>query len=462
MSLQIVILAAGLGKRMHSNKPKVLHKLAGKSLLEWVITAACSLRPETIHIVYGHGSDQIKESLVNSNIDCHLHWVWQEQQLGTGHAVMQVLPFMPLSSHVLIMCGDVPLIQCDTLANLTQCTKRHNVLTLLLATLHNPKGLGRILRDIKGYICDIVEEKDANDAQQQIKEIYAGICCVPVADLARWLPKLTNNNLQNEYYLTEIIRLAASERQMIQAITTNNHYEIQGVNDRVQLQLLERIWQQKQAIRLMQDGVTIADSARIDIRGQLCCGIDVFIDVNCVFIGNVYVADGCYIEPNCILTNVRIGKNSTILSNSVLENCHVGEFCQIGPFARLRPGTNLANSCKIGNFVETKNAQLADGCKANHLSYLGDVQIGKNVNIGAGTITCNFDGANKHQTIIEDDVFIGSGTQLIAPITIGAHATIGAGSTMRKNAPPGELTLTERKEKTVFGWHRPKKNDKTA
>ncbi|KTC68875.1 bifunctional N-acetylglucosamine-1-phosphate uridyltransferase / glucosamine-1-phosphate N-acetyltransferase [Legionella birminghamensis] len=456
MSLHIIILAAGMGKRMYSNTPKVLHKLAGKPMLSWVVEAAQSLKPEAVHIIYGNGGALVREAL--SSLD--VNWVLQEKQLGTGHAVMQALPFIPDESRVLILSADVPLISVDTLEHLIRQSGSFNQLSLLLANLDNPFGLGRILRDGNSAIYGIVEEKDANEQQKQIKEIYSGICCANAGDLKRWLPKLGSNNAQGEYYLTDIIALAVQEEQMVQSITARDNIEIQGVNNQLQLQQLERIWQQRQAEKLLLSGVSIADAARLDIRGELVCGKDVFIDVNCVFIGKVILEDGCQVGPNCFIRNSSIGVGTEILPGSVIDQAEIAAQCQIGPYARLRPGTRLASFCKIGNFVETKNALLDEHSKASHLSYLGDVRIGRDVNIGAGTITCNYDGVNKHQTIIEDGVFVGSDTQLVAPVTIGTNATIGAGSTIRKNVPADELTLSENRQKTVYGWKRPVKEEK--
>ncbi|QRN02489.1 UDP-N-acetylglucosamine diphosphorylase/glucosamine-1-phosphate N-acetyltransferase [Legionella sp. MW5194] len=455
MSLEIVILAAGMGKRMYSDLPKVLHPLAGKPMLERVVETAQQLHPQGIHVIYGHGGQQIKEALSHLSVN----WVVQEQQLGTGHALLKALPHLHPKAQVLVLSGDVPLIQADTLKALVASATEAQALTLLLATLADPTGLGRIVRNPNQAIEAIVEEKDATPKQRQIREIYSGICCARVSDLARWLPRLTNDNAQGEYYLTEIITLAVNEGQTIGSMPTPHVFEIQGVNNRLQLQQLERVWQQYQAEKLMLQGIGIADAARIDIRGELECGKDVFIDVNCVFSGKVTLGKGSRIGPHCTLTNVTLGENCEVLANSVLEGAVLGDHCQVGPFARLRPGTRLAEHCKIGNFVETKNAVFDIGSKASHLSYLGDVTLGKKVNVGAGTITCNYDGVNKHQTIIEDGVFIGSDTQLVAPVTVGAHATIGAGSTIRKNVPSGELTLTESRQKTVFGWKRPIKKE---
>lgn len=456
MSLHIIILAAGLGKRMFSETPKVLHPLAGKPLLAHVIETALQLAPQAIHVVYGHGGAQLQKTLAQYPID----WVLQTEQLGTGHAVQQAMQHIPHDSTVLILSGDVPLIQSKTLCSLIDILDNKPGLALLLATLENPFGLGRILRDKLGDIETIIEEKDATSAQRQIQEIYSGICCAHSNDLQRWLPKLTNHNQQQEYYLTDIIAMAAAEKLPIQGIACANLYEIQGVNNRLQLQQLERIWQQHQAEQLLLNGVSIADMNRIDIRGNLHCEQDVFIDINCIFIGEVILQSGAQIGPHCVIMNSTIGKNSVIQPHSILENCTIDEDCHIGPFARLRPGTQLAQGCKIGNFVETKNARFGQHTKASHLSYLGDVTIGEGVNIGAGTITCNYDGVNKHHTIIEDGAFIGSDTQLVAPVTVGKNATLGAGCTLRENAPDNALTITLSKQKTIYGWTRPQDRKK--
>ena len=459
MSLHIVILAAGQGKRMHSKTPKVLHNLGGKPMLTRVVETALTLNPVKIHVIIGHESETIKKALPRLPVN----WVHQKEQAGTGHAVLQALPFISNDADVLVLSADVPLIQTDTLQALIDRSKDGSftqALGLLLALVPNPQGLGRIIRNHLHEIQAIVEEKDASDEDRQINEIYSGICYAPAADLKRWLPKLSGDNAQQEYYLTEIIAMAVAEKKEITSIHAEDFVEIFGVNNRLQLEELERALQTRLAENLMLSGVGVADAQRLDIRGDLTCGIDVFIDVNTVFKGKVMLGDGTSIAPNCVLNNVTIGENCEILPNSVLENCEIGNHCQIGPFARIRPGTKLANHCKIGNFVETKNAILADNSKASHLSYLGDVTIGQQVNIGAGTITCNYDGANKHQTIIEDDVFVGSDTQLIAPVSVGRGATIGAGSTIRKDVPADELTLTEAKQKTIKGWKRPQKTKK--
>lgn len=458
MSLHIVILAAGMGKRMRSVVPKILHKVGGLTMFERVIQTAQSLHPDRIHVIVGHASETIRSAYPDLNVN----WVHQTAQLGTGHAVLQALPHIPDDAKTLILCADTPLLRPEALQELvTICQPRldHQPLALLLAIVPNPFGLGRIVRNDQAKIVAIIEEKDANEQQRQITEIYPGICCTSAANLKRWLPQLTQNNAQQEYYLTEIIALAHKDKRPIMSAHLADYQEILGVNDRIQLQDAERILQYRLARELMLSGVTIADAHRIDIRGPLTCAQDVFIDVNTVFIGHVTIGEGCIIEPNCVISNTTIGAGCRILASSVLDGCHIGDHCEVGPFARIRPGTQLNSHCKIGNFVEAKKAVFGKHSKASHLSYLGDVTIGTEVNIGAGTITCNYDGANKHQTVIEDGVHIGSDTQLIAPVTIGANATIGAGSTIRSNAPPNELTLSISQQKTIYGWKRKTKQD---
>ncbi len=451
MNVEVIILAAGQGKRMYSSLPKVLHPLAGKAMVTRVVEAALKLAPHRIHVVVGHQADLIQEALSEYPVHC----VLQKEQLGTGHAVLQALSHVTPGNLVLVLSADVPLIQTDMLVHLVETVSLDSPLSLLVARMEDPTGLGRIVRE-QGVIHKIVEEKDASNEQKQIKEIYTGICCATQEALARWLPQLSNENVQQEYYLTDIVHLAVQEKISISSLETDDLFAVQGVNNKLQLQELERVWQSRLATKLMLDGVYIADASRLDIRGELKCGRDVFIDVNAIFIGDVELQDGCHIEPNCILKDVTVGKNSVIRANSILEGSVVGDHNEIGPFARLRQGTVLASNCKIGNFVETKKACFGEKSKASHLSYLGDVTIGREVNIGAGTITCNYDGVNKHQTIIEDGAFIGSDTQLVAPVTIGKNATIGAGSTIRKSAPAGELTLTASRQKTILGWERPK------
>lgn len=453
MALHIIILAAGQGKRMLSSTPKVLHKVGGKAMLERVVDTALELNPEKIHVIFGHGGEKLKQALP----DLPVNWVLQSEQLGTGHAVKQALPHIPSDSQVLILSADVPLIRKKTLQELIDRCPLPQTLGLLVVQAADPFGLGRIVRNQTGNIIAIVEEKDASNEQRQIQEIYSGICCTSALNLNRWLPALSNENAQQEYYLTEIISMAVKEQQPITWLQTQDYIETQGVNNRVQLQDLERVWQKQLAIQLMHKGATLADAARIDIRGELTCGQDVFIDVNNVFIGEVVIGNHCHIEPNCVLTNVTLKDHCHIQANSVIEGSTIGDHSSVGPFARIRPGTVVGAHCKIGNFVETKKAIFDENSKASHLSYLGDVDIGKDVNIGAGTITCNYDGINKYKTTIKDGAFIGSDTQLIAPIVVGEYATIGAGTTLRKDAPAGELTLMESKQKTLTGWKRKNK-----
>lgn len=459
MPLNIIILAAGKGKRMYSSKPKVLNTIGGQSMLEHVVNTALALQPDGIYVVYGHQGEQIKQALSHLPV----HWVHQEQQLGTGHAVRQVLPLLSKKDQILVLSGDVPLLQSSTvkqlIADSTKEEYTHLPLGLLTVHMENPFGFGRILRNLSGSIYSVVEEKDADYYQREIKEVYSGTCCGLVEDFSRWLSQVNTENAQGEYYLTDIIRIAAQENALIISSEISDSLEVAGVNNPEQLQIQERAWQQRIATRLMLSGVVIADASRIDVRGELTCGKDVFIDVNSVFEGQVIIGDGCRIEPNCYLTNVTLAANSIVKANSVLEDCDIGHSCTIGPFARLRPGTILGDHCKIGNFVETKNSNFGENSKANHLSYLGDSMIGKDVNIGAGTITCNYDGANKHKTIIEDGAFIGSDTQLIAPVTVGKNATVGAGSTIRRDVPADELTIIETNQKVIPGWKRPKKQE---
>ena len=458
MALHIIILAAGQGKRMRSALPKILHPVGGAAMFERVIAVAQTLQPDQIHVIIGHAGATIRAAYPKLNVN----WVEQPQQLGTGHAVLQALPFIPNETKVLVLCGDTPLLRAEPLQQLVDAcplTANPQPLALLLANLPNSFGFGRIIRNNQREIIAIVEEKDADALQRQITEIYPGICCTSAENLNRWLPALSNHNAQGEHYLTDIVAMAHAQHHPIVSAHVSDYQEVLGVNDRVQLQAAERIWQQRFAQELLLSGVTLADASRIDIRGTLACEQDVLIDVNTVFIGQNRIGEGSVIEPNCMLTHVQIGKRCRILASSVLEGCIIGDDCTVGPFARLRPGTELANHCKIGNFVETKKAQMGEHSKANHLSYLGDVTIGRDVNIGAGTITCNYDGVNKHQTTIEDGVHIGSDTQLVAPVTLGKNATIGAGSTIRRHAPPNALTLTVSEQKTVYGWKRPSKKE---
>jgi bifunctional UDP-N-acetylglucosamine pyrophosphorylase/glucosamine-1-phosphate N-acetyltransferase len=435
--MNVVILAAGKGKRMRSDLPKVLHPIAGKPMLAHVLDTARQLGAGRICVVYGHGGEQVRDALPADD----LAWAKQEPQLGTGHAVLQGLPQIDPAAPTLVLYGDVPLIRAETLARLLKVS-RDDTLALLTVKLPNPQGYGRIVR-VAGKVTRIVEEKDADDAERAIDEVNTGILVAPTAALLRWLPGLGNSNAQGEYYLTDIVGLAVSEGMAVEAVHPDHAWEVEGVNSKVQLAALERIHQRNIAEALMEAGVTLADPDRIDVRGELTCGRDVFIDVNCVFEGKVTLGDGVRILPNCVIHDATVGPKSII-----------------GPFARLRPGAALGTDVHIGNFVEVKNSTIADHSKANHLAYVGDATIGSRVNVGAGTITCNYDGANKFRTVIEDDVFIGSDTQLVAPVTVGKGATLGAGTTLTKDAPAGELTISRARQVTIPGWQRPVKQKK--
>ena len=458
--MNVVILAAGQGKRMHSDLPKVLHPLAGKALLGHVIDAARAIGAERICVVYGHGGEQVRTALDAPDIT----WALQEPQLGTGHAVLQAMPALsaaasrPASGGTLVLYGDVPLIRASTLRRLIEAAGA-NSLALLTAHLDNPRGYGRIVR-VGGEVQRIVEEKDADDTERAIREINTGILVAPTAALARWLPTLGNRNVQGEYYLTDIVALAVADGMPIVTAHPDAAWETEGVNSKLQLAELERVHQRNVAARLMEAGVTLADPARIDVRGELVCGRDVGIDVNCVFEGRVELADRVLIGANCVLKNCRIGSGARLAPFCHIEDAIVGPDDIIGPYARLRPGTELGRDVHIGNFVEVKNSTIADHSKANHLAYVGDATIGSRVNVGAGTITCNYDGANKFRTVIEDDAFIGSDTQLVAPVTVGRGATLGAGTTLTRNAPPDQLTVSRAKQVSIAGWKRPVKQKK--
>lgn len=452
MSLSIVILAAGKGSRMKSAMPKIMHKLAGTTLLEHVIGTARSLSPKSLAVVCGNGADQVLPLLAEKNVAS----VMQDQQLGTGHAVMQAESHFADAEQVLVLYGDVPLTQQSTLDALVNCGGV-NSLRILTTQLADPTGYGRIVRDDAGNVICITEQKDADQKTLAIKEVNSGIMVLPAKWLSESLSKLGNNNAQGEYYLTDMVALAVEDGLKINTVCCDDNAEVAGVNTRQQLAELERHYQKLLANELMVRGVTLADPARLDIRGTVKAGTDITIDVNVILEGDVIIEDNVEIGANCIIKDSVIGKGAIILANSMIDSSQVGENVNIGPFARLRPGTVLADNAKIGNFVETKNANIGQGSKVNHLSYIGDTDMGKNVNIGAGTITCNYDGANKHRTTIGDNVFIGSDSQLVAPITVEAGATIGAGTTLRKNAPESALTLTKSVQKTVEGWQRPKK-----
>jgi len=448
--LDIVILAAGKGTRMKSDLPKVLQPIAGKPLLEHVIRTASPLSDRPLNIIVGHGAETVK-----SMLDGH-HFILQEQQLGTGHAVQQALPSIHEDAVVLILYGDVPLIKQDTLQRLIDSVNP-TTLGLLTVNLEQPQGYGRIVRDATGQVTEIVEQKDASEEQLSIDEVNTGVMAVNASHLKQWLPTLSNNNAQGEYYLTDIIAMAKSQGITIETEQPLNEWEVLGVNDRRQQAALERIYQHTVAEQLLSDGVSLIDPARFDCRGELTVGSDVVIDINCIIKGNVTIGNDVTIGANCILDSVTIGSGSIIKDNTLLEDCVIHQHCAIGPFARLRPGTVLSDYAKIGNFVETKKAFIGKASKINHLSYVGDASLGENVNIGAGTITCNYDGVNKHKTTIEDDVFVGSNTALIAPITLEKGATVGAGSIINKSVKENTLSLTRPPQQNLTGWKRPLK-----
>ena len=452
--LSVIILAGGSGSRMASHLPKVLHQVGGKALLDHVIDAVLPLKPADIFVIYGHMGETVLEAMAHRNGS--VHWIEQKERLGTGHAVLQVLRHLQKDHQVLIVCGDVPLISTETLQHLLDATGRTQ-LGLVTANVPKPFGLGRILRDEYMKVLGIVEEKDASEVQKQITEINTGIYCVAGELLQKWLPKLGNTNAQKEYYLTDIVRFACEEKIPVSVARPKRIEEIYGVNTRIELASLERIYQKWATDALMLKGVTMLDPRRVDIRGQVTPAKDCVIDVNVILKGQVILAENCLIGANCILENVKLAPGVVIHPNSVIQEAEIDEGCVVGPFARIRPHTKLAKNVHIGNFVELKNAVIEEGSKANHLSYLGDVTIGKKVNVGAGVITCNYDGVNKHQTIIEDEVFVGSDVQLIAPIKVEKGATIGAGTTLAKSAPAGKLTVARAKQVTIEGWVRPKK-----
>lgn len=453
MSLKVVILAAGKGTRMKSSLPKVLQPLAMKPLLAHVIETAEQLPTDQIVTVIGHGAERVQTQIQHERVQ----YVMQEQQLGTGHAVMQANAYYQDDDVVLILYGDVPLTRLATLQDLLGLVSEQSPLSLLTMTLEDSTGYGRIVRDHHHQVTEIVEEKDASPEQKQIREVNTGIMAVKGKYLMQWLDRLSCENAQSEYYLTDIIAMCVEEGRSVATTEPDNLIEVLGVNNKVQLQNLERAYQAQMAEDLMVNGATLMDASRIDIRGSVDIGQDVLIDVNVVFEGKVTLGDRVVIGPNCVLKNCHIANDTKIEAFSHIEDAQVGQACVIGPYARLRPGTELAQSVKIGNFVETKKAKIDAGSKVNHLSYIGDTQMGKGCNIGAGTITCNYDGVNKHQTIIGDHVFVGSDTQLVAPVIVESGATIGAGSTITKLAPADELTLSRSKQLTVKGWQKPKK-----
>ncbi|WP_445611381.1 bifunctional UDP-N-acetylglucosamine diphosphorylase/glucosamine-1-phosphate N-acetyltransferase GlmU [Hafnia alvei] len=450
-SLSVVILAAGKGTRMYSDLPKVLHPLAGKPMVQHVIDTALKLGAQNVHLVYGHGGDLLKEKLS----DQLLNWVLQAEQLGTGHAMQQAAPHFSDDEDVLMLYGDVPLISGETLQRLL-AAKPQGGIGLLTVKLANPTGYGRIVRE-NDNVVGIVEHKDATAEQHKINEINTGILVASGRDLKRWLGKLNNNNAQGEYYITDIIALAHQEGHRIEAVHPDRLSEVEGVNNRLQLSALEREYQSEQAQKLLLAGVMLLDPARFDLRGELIHGRDISIDTNVIIEGTVKLGDRVRIGTGCVLKDCVIGDDCEISPYTVIENATLATECTVGPFARLRPGADLAEKAHVGNFVEMKKARLGKGSKAGHLSYLGDAEIGDNVNIGAGTITCNYDGANKFKTIIGDDVFVGSDTQLVAPVTIGNGVTIAAGTTVTKNVAEKELVLSRVKQTHIQGWKRPVK-----
>ena len=450
MKLRVVILAAGKGTRMRSELPKVLHKVANKPMVEHVIDTARSLKPDAINLIYGHGGDQLKQAIAGDD----LTWVEQREQLGTGHAVQQVIPHLKSSEKVIILYGDVPLLTESTLIKLVTASANTS-LGLLTMTLTEPTGYGRIVRNERRSVTGIVEQKDANAQQLAIKEVNTGIMIADSDKLKSWLEQLSNDNAQKEYYLTDIVAMAAREGVNIATAQPDNAQEVEGANNRQQLASLERALQQRQAEELMTQGVTLIDPARFDCRGKLSAGSDVTIDINAVFEGNVVLGDRVVIEPNCVIRNSVIGDDTVIRANSHIEDAKVAKGCKVGPFARLRPGAELADEAQVGNFVEMKKSRLGKGSKASHLTYLGDTQVGEYANIGAGTITCNYDGVNKALTEIGDGAFIGSNSSLVAPVAIGKNATVGAGSVITRAVADDELAVARGKQRNISGWQRP-------
>ena len=452
MSIDVVILAAGQGSRMKSSLPKVLHKLAGKPMVQHVIDQAKQLANSAIHVVVGHGADQVEAALANEECGFYL----QAEQKGTGHAVAQAVPGLRAEGVTLVLYGDVPLTPASVFESMVQTAQQGKV-ALLTVKLDDPTGYGRIIRSAVNDVVGIVEQKDANPEQLAITEVNTGIMAMPTSYLIEWLPQLSSNNAQGEYYLTDLIAMAANAGISVQAQHPESEYEVQGVNNRRQLAELERWYQLQQANRLMDAGVTLADPTRIDVRGELIVGSDVEIDINFIAEGSVKIGSGVTIGPNCVIKDAVIGDNVEILANSHIDGAMVAAGCQIGPYARLRPGSDLAAGAKAGNFVEIKKAKIGEGSKVNHLTYIGDAVIGKGANIGAGTITCNYDGVNKSLTEIGDNAFIGSNSSLVAPVKVGAGATIGAGSTITSEVGDEELSVARGKQRNIAGWQRPVK-----
>jgi bifunctional UDP-N-acetylglucosamine pyrophosphorylase/glucosamine-1-phosphate N-acetyltransferase len=448
--LSVVVLAAGQGKRMKSALPKVLQPLAGRSLLAHVLDAARALQPHALHVVYGHGGDQLRAAFSDQGLE----WSLQSEQLGTGHALMQAMPGVPDSHLVLVLFGDVPLVRSEALAALVE-TARGNALALLSVQLADPTGYGRVLRDARGHVRSVVEHKDASAAQRRVHECNTGVMAAPAGLMRAWLARLGNANAQGEYYLTDVIAMAVRQRVPVHARLADDETDVLGVNDRRQLAHLEAALRARRAGNLLDAGVALADPSRIDIRGEVLTGRDVFLDVGVVLEGRVELGDRVRVGPYCVLRDVTLGAGTEVASHSVLDGAVAAEDCRIGPFARLRPGARLARAVHVGNYVEVKNCELGEGAKANHLTYLGDSTVGARVNVGAGSITCNYDGVNKSRTVIGDGAFIGSGTMMVAPVRVGADATIGAGSVITADAPAGKLTLGRARQVTIESWERP-------
>jgi bifunctional UDP-N-acetylglucosamine pyrophosphorylase/glucosamine-1-phosphate N-acetyltransferase len=454
MILDIVILAAGQGTRMRSSLPKVLHPVAGKPMLRYVIDCARALTPRKIHVVIGHGAEKVRELLAADD----LNWVLQGEQLGTGHAVAQAIAYAAGAEQILVLYGDVPMLRSSTLRQLSEQAGEEN-LGLLTVTMADPSGYGRIVRNTAGAVQAIVEQKDASAEHLLITEANTGIMALPGSKAAGWLSSLSNENAQGEYYLTDVVALAVGSQTGIEVAQPEDEVEVMGANNRQQLSVLERYFQSREALRLMVEGVTLADPARLDVRGDVVVGRDIFMDINVVLEGQVTIEDNVEIGPNCVIRNSVIRSGSVIKAFSHLDGADVGKACDIGPYARLRPGTRLGQGAKVGNFVETKKADIGAGSKINHLSYVGDALIGEQVNIGAGTITCNYDGVNKFVTQIGDDVFIGSNTALVAPVSIGAGATTAAGSTITQDVPNGALAVARNRQRSIENWKRPVKRN---
>lgn len=451
--LHVVILAAGQGRRMRSRLPKVMMPVGGRPMLAHVLDTAAALEADGIHVVYGHGGDAVREAFGSVPV----HWTAQGDQLGTGHAVLQALPEITDDAVVLVLYGDIPLVAGDALRELAR--DGADGLALLTMEPESPAGYGRVIRDRSGQVIRIVEEKDADAGERAVTEVNTGILAAPADRLRAWLERVGNDNAQGEYYLTDVIGLAHEDGAEIRATRAGDATRVLGANDRWQLASLERRYQRLQAERLCRQGCTVLDPDRLDVRGTVSAGRDVVLDINTILEGDVVLGDNVRVGANCILRNVEVGADTEILPNSLVEDTSIGRGCRVGPFARIRPGSSLSDRAAVGNFVEVKKSRIGEGAKVNHLSYVGDAELGSGVNIGAGTITCNYDGANKHRTVIGDGAFIGSNTSLVAPVTVGDNATVGAGSTISKDAPAGQLTVSRARQVTVEGWQRPKKRD---